>query len=73
MDPCVLVVTIYTKKFGLHFGKELPIEREFGNFVDCYDVVVKEDSSDNAPSGFENLFGSDPACFIVKYSSINIE
>ena len=52
----VLVVITYTKKFGLHFGKGLPTEREFGNFVDCYTVVVKKDSSNYAFSEFENSF-----------------
>ena len=28
-----LVVTIYTKRLGLHFSKELTTEREFGNVV----------------------------------------
>ena len=54
MDSCVLVVATYAKKFVLHFVKELPTEREFGNFVDCYAVAVKEDSSDYVPSGFKN-------------------
>ena len=43
-------------------------EREFSNFVDHYSVTMRKDSSDFVPSGFENLFGSDPAHFIVKYS-----
>ena len=33
MELCILVVTTYTKKLGLHFGKELPTVREFGNFI----------------------------------------
>ena len=49
--------------------KELPSEREFVNFVDRYAVVVKKDSSDNVPSGFESSFGSNPAHFIANYSS----
>ena len=52
--------------------KELPTEREFGNFVNRYTVAVKKDSSDNVPSGFDSSFGSDPAHFVAKYSSINI-
>ena len=36
VDSCVLVIATYKKKLGLHFGKELPTEREFGNFVDHY-------------------------------------
>ena len=52
--------------------KELPTEREFGNFVDRYAVPVKKDSSNNAPSGFASSFGSDPAHFVANYSSINI-
>ena len=63
MDLC-----IYTKKFGLHFGKELPTEREFGNVVDHYTVAMKKDSSANVPSGF----GSNPAHFVAKYSSIHV-
>ena len=66
-----IVDTTYTKKFGLHFAKELPTVREFGNFVDCYAVAVKKDSSDNDPSGFKSLFESDPAHFVVKHSSIS--
>ena len=69
MDSCVLVVAMYVYRFVLHFGKELPTEREFGNFVDRYAVAMKKDSSDYVPSGFENSFRSDPACFIA---SINI-
>ena len=38
MDLCVLVVT---KKFGLHFGEELPTEGKFNNFEDCYTVAMK--------------------------------
>ena len=34
VDSCVLVVATYEKKLGLHFGKELLTEKEFGNFVD---------------------------------------
>ena len=68
VDSCVLVVAIYTKKLGLYFGEELPTEREFGNFVDCYAVAVKKDSSDYVPSGFENSFRSDHACYVAKYS-----
>ena len=68
VDSCVLVVATYEKKLGLHFGEELFTEREFGNFVDHYAVAVKSDSSDDVPSRFENLFRSDPACYIVKYS-----
>ena len=53
VDSCVLVVATYAKKLGLHFGKELPTEREFGNFVDRYAVVVKKDSNDYVSSGFK--------------------
>ena len=38
MDSCVLVVTTYKKV--LDFGKELPTEREFSNFVDFYAVEI---------------------------------
>ena len=69
---CVSAVTTYTKKFGLNFAKELPTKREFSNFVDHYAVAMKKDSSDYAPSGFQNSFGNDPACFVVKYSSITL-
>ena len=54
MDLFVLVVTVHTKTFGLHFGKELPTEREFSNFVDRYAVVMKTDFSNYVPSGFES-------------------
>ena len=50
----------------------IPIEREFGNFVDyyldCYAVAMKKDSSGYVPSGFENLFRSDHVRFVAKYS-----
>ena len=52
VDSCVLVIATYAKKLGLHFGEELPTEREFGNFVDHYAVAMKKDSSDYVPSGF---------------------
>ena len=39
-------------EFVLHFGEELPTEREFGKFVDHYAVAVKKDSSGYVPSGF---------------------
>ena len=68
MDSCVLVVATYAKKLGLHFGKELPTEREFGKFGDRYAVVVEIDSSDYVPSGFENSFRSNPARYVAKYS-----
>ena len=68
VDSCVFVVATYTKKFVLHFGKELPTEREFGNFVDHYAVAVKKDSSDYVPSGFENSFRSYSARYVAKYS-----
>ena len=68
VDSCVQVVATYEKKLGMHFGKELPTEREFGNFVDNYAVAVKNDSSDDIPSRFENSFRSDPACCVAKYS-----
>ena len=67
MDSRVLVVTTHTKKFGQHFGKELPTEREFNNFVDRCIVAMKKDSIDFVSSGFENSFGSDPASFVAKY------
>ena len=63
-----MVIATYEKKPGLHFGKELPIEREFGNVVDHYAVAVKKDSSDDVPSRFENSFRNDPVCYVVKYS-----
>ena len=62
------MVATYKKQLVLHFGKELPVEREFGNFIDHYAVAVKNESSDDVPSRFENAFRSDPACYIVKYS-----
>ena len=68
VDSCVLVVATYASRIVLHFGKELPTETEFGNFVDRYTVAVKKDSSDYLPSGFENLFRSDHARFVAKYS-----
>ena len=49
VDSCVLVVATFEKKLGLHFGEELPTEREFGNFVDHYAVAVKNDSSHDVP------------------------
>ena len=60
-----VLVHSYAKKLGLHFGEELPTEREFGNFVDRYAVAVKKDSSDYVP---ENSFRSDHAHFVAKYS-----
>ena len=68
VDSCVLVVATYEKRLGLHFGAELPTEREFSKFVDHYAVAVKNDSNDDIFSGFENSFRSDPACYIAKYS-----
>ena len=35
--------------FVLHFGKELPTERDFGNFIDRYAVAVKKDFSGYFP------------------------
>ena len=64
---CITGCYIY-KKLGLHFGEELPTEREFGNFVDCYAVAVKKDSSVYVPLGFENSFRSDLARYVAKYS-----
>ena len=52
----------------MHFGEELPTEREFGNFIDRYAVAMKKDSSGYVPSGFENWYRSDHACFVAKYS-----
>ena len=53
VSSCVLVIATYEKKLGLHFGKELPTYREFGNFVvnfvDHYAVAMKNGSSDDAP------------------------
>ena len=68
VDSCVLVVATDALKFVLHFDEELLTEREFGNFIDLYAVAVKKDSSDCVPSGFENLFRSDHARFVAKYS-----
>ena len=68
VDSCVLVIATYEKKLGLYFGEELPTERAFSNFVHHYAVAVKNDSSDDVPSGFENSFRSDPACYVVKCS-----
>ena len=42
--------------------------KEFGNFVNRYAVAMKKDSSDYVPSGFENSFRRDHACFVAKYS-----
>ena len=67
VDSCVLVVSTDAQRFVLHFGKELPTEKEFGNFIDRYAVAVKKDSSGYVPSGFENSFRSDHASFIAKY------
>ena len=61
------MIATYEKKLGLHFGKELPTEREFGNFVDHYAVAMKNDSSDDVPTRFENLLRSDPPCYVAKY------
>ena len=58
----------YLQWFVLHFSKELPTEREFGDFVDHYAIAVKKDSSGYVPSGLENSFRSDHACFVAKYS-----
>ena len=69
VDSCVLVIATGAYRFVLHFGKESPTEREFGNFVDCYVVAaVKKDFSGYVPSGFENSFRSEHACFVAKYS-----
>ena len=68
VDSCILVVATYVKRFVLHFGKELPIEREFSNFVDRYTVAVKKDSRDYVPSSFESSFRDDYARFLAKYS-----
>ena len=62
------MVATYANKLGLHFGEELLTEREFVNFVDCYAVAMKKDSSYYVPSGFEYLLESDHARFIEKYS-----
>ena len=67
VDLCVLVIATCSKKLGLNFGKKLPTEREFGNFVDRYAVAVMKGPSDYVPSEFENLFRSDPACYVAKY------
>ena len=42
MNLSVSVVATYAKKLGLHFGEELPTEREFSNFVDRYAIAVKK-------------------------------
>ena len=69
VDLCVLVVATYEKNLGLHYGKELPTEREFGNSVDHYGVAMKNDFSDDVPLRFENSFKSDlGGCYIAKYS-----
>ena len=39
VDSCVLVVATDAKRFAVHFGEELLTEREFGNFIDRYDIV----------------------------------
>ena len=71
MDSCALVVATDAQRFVLHFGEELPTEREFSNFVDRYAVAMKIDSSGYVPSGFENLFRSNHARFVAKYSKYN--
>ena len=68
VDSCVSVVATNAYRFVLHFGKEIPTEREFDKFVYHYTVAVRKDSSGYIPSGFENMFRSDHACFVVKYS-----
>ena len=68
VDSCILVAATYANKLGLHFDKELPTEREFVNFVDCYAVAMKKDSSYYVPSRFEYLLESDHACSVEKYS-----
>ena len=58
MNSCVLVVTTDAQRFILHFGEELPAEREFGNFIERYAVAVKKYFSGYFPSGFKNSFRS---------------
>ena len=43
VDLCVLVVATDAQRFVLHFGKELPTESEFSNFVDRYTVAMKKE------------------------------
>ena len=68
VDSCALVVATDAQRDVLHFGEELPTEREFSNFVDRYAVAMKTDSSGYVPSGFKNSFRSDHAHFVAKYS-----
>ena len=49
MNSCVLVVATDAYMFVLHFGEELPTERDFGNFIDRYAVAVKKDFSGYFP------------------------
>ena len=66
------LVCIVITKFGLYCGEVLPNVEVLNTLVGHYTVAVKKDSSDYVPLEFESSFGSDPAHFIVKYSSINI-
>ena len=66
------MIATYEKKLGLYFGDKLPTEREFGKCVDHYAVAVKNDSSDDVPSRFENLFRSDLLATQQNIPSINI-
>ena len=45
VDSCVLMVATDAQRFVLHFGEELPTEREFGNFIDSFAVAMKKDCS----------------------------
>ena len=72
VDSCITVVATYAKKLGLHFGEELPTEREFGNLVYRYNLSVKKDSSNYVPSGFENSLRIDPARYVANIPSNNI-
>ena len=72
VDLCITVVATYAKKLGLHFGKELPTEREFGNFVYHYTLSVKKDSSNYVSSEFENSLRIDPARYVANIPSNNI-
>ena len=59
VDSCVLAVATCKRSLDYIFGEELPTEREIDNFIDRYAVAMKNDSSDDVPSRFENLFRSD--------------
>ena len=50
MLDILMCISGYCIAIQRSLDKELPTEREFGNFVDHYAVAVKKDSTDNVPS-----------------------